>query len=189
MDALFLLLLVPHICGMYKANAYKEKLVASVLANVYVKLKYNHPILNFQAMCHTTGNSITWYTPFIQRLLIWWLHTEKRGMICCTGWGSGSTGHCCLGLKMTGFSRQVNTGTNWMFISQPKPQDSETFGTDTVALTFLHYCWQMATWKWSILFDIHNSFLSALANTECTTPSPTRSVTFHPIATVGCNYN
>jgi len=44
---------------MYKANAYKEKLAASVLGNEYVKLKYNHPILNFQAMCHTTGNSIT----------------------------------------------------------------------------------------------------------------------------------
>jgi hypothetical protein len=57
-------------CGMSNAIPYKENFVASVLANGHERYKKNHLILNFQAMCHITGNSVTQYTPLIQELLI-----------------------------------------------------------------------------------------------------------------------
>jgi hypothetical protein len=37
-------------------TSYKKKIVASVLASEYVRFTKNYPILNFQAMYHTTGN-------------------------------------------------------------------------------------------------------------------------------------
>jgi hypothetical protein len=56
--------------GMSNAITYKENFVASVLASEHARYKKNHLILNFQAMCHTTGNSVTRYTPLMQELLI-----------------------------------------------------------------------------------------------------------------------
>jgi hypothetical protein len=57
-------------CEMSNAITYKENFVASVLASEHERYKKNHLILNFQAMCHTTGNSVTRYTPLMQELLI-----------------------------------------------------------------------------------------------------------------------
>jgi hypothetical protein len=57
-------------CGMCNAVTYKENFVASLLANEHARFKKNQLILDFQAMCHTTGNSVTQYTPLMQELLI-----------------------------------------------------------------------------------------------------------------------
>jgi hypothetical protein len=68
-------------CGMCNAITYKENFVASVLASEYARFKKNHLILDFQAICHTTGNSVTRYTPLVQELLIS-SYTETKEIIC-----------------------------------------------------------------------------------------------------------
>jgi hypothetical protein len=90
-------------------------------------------------------------------------------------------------VKMIGFSRQVGSGTTWMFLSQPKPQDSETFRTDTctdmspLLLTDGNMEMKHIYLKFTIL-----SFQPS--QTQNANP-PLRSVTYYPIATVGCHYN
>jgi hypothetical protein len=99
------------------------------------KFKKSHLILNFQAMCHTTGNSVLWYTPLIQRHLIGGytqrrrndLRTQTTGSNILqsnwNGWGSGSTGHPCPGLKMIHSSRQMHTGTSLKLLTQSASQN------------------------------------------------------------------
>jgi hypothetical protein len=80
------ILLLPLICAMYNTLLTKKNFVASVLASEYIRFKKNYPILNFQAMCHTTGNLLC-YTPLIHRHLIsgytercgkWFVYPDNR---------------------------------------------------------------------------------------------------------------
>jgi len=65
-----------------EAISCKEKLLASVLAKDYAKFKENHPILNFQAMCHTTRQVYHMIHTFHTETAHWWLHRETREMAC-----------------------------------------------------------------------------------------------------------
>ena len=97
------------------------------------KIEEKPPNSEFPNISHTTWNSYHihfWYSgsSFVitQReegndLCI---ENTDYDILCsdCTGWGSGSNWHSCIGLKMISPSWQAHTGTSWMLLSQPKLQ-------------------------------------------------------------------
>jgi hypothetical protein len=149
-------------------------------------------------MCHTTGSSVLWYTPVIQRHLIDGYTQRKRNDLRTqttgsnilqsnwNGWGSGSTGHSCPGLKMIS---SLKTDAQWDFleaphsVNQPKPQDSKTFRIDII-----HWCVSMTLGNKAYISDIHNSIFSVLeADAACLPPK--MSIQFCPTVMLKSIYN
>jgi hypothetical protein len=69
----------------------------------------------------------------------WWLHTETKKWYRqqttgsnilqsnWNGWGSGSTGHTCPGLKMIRSSKQMHAGSSWKLLTQSVSQPNHKF--------------------------------------------------------------
>ena len=97
-------------CEMCNAISYKENCVGIVLNSENLKFKKKTPVSEFPNICHITCNSYHTHLCYSSSSLVL-TQTDEGNNVCiegtdydvlrsdCTGWGSGSNGHSCIGLK------------------------------------------------------------------------------------------